>query len=324
MTEFSMSRINRIATFFLTLLLINCGAEAAKDESNIGYSRSAISYYGDKACRTLFVWMDRLDVNWTDDWGSESEWTLDVRVRSITYTPRTTLVGNLAVGSWSNDHIPNQTQTSYNPLGSFNFLVPMYGDMTTIFIESDGVERDNGIGGDPLPWGRVEPKDYRGWSTALLSNQYNTYNNGFNYTLYYKAYCWDQPNEWVFKSTFDQGFCLDVSGGRPVTGSGMIIWPCHGGENQRWYLTARNELRSVMDPNLCLDVNGGVAYRGARVQVWPCNGTLGQRWLRGPQGSWRSAANAEMCLDINGARVATGTNVQIWDCNYTSAQDWSN
>jgi hypothetical protein len=28
--------------------------------------------------------------------------------------------------------------------------------------------------------------------------------------------------------------CLDVNGGGTANGTGVILWSCHGGANQRW------------------------------------------------------------------------------------------
>lgn len=81
--------------------------------------------------------------------------------------------------------------------------------------------------------------------------------------------------------------CLDVTGFSKNDGARVIQWPCHGGDNQKWYLQRRGdnewEVRSVLSDK-CLDAhnpnNPAATLPPIRtpLQQWTCLGGKNQAW----------------------------------------------
>jgi hypothetical protein len=111
--------------------------------------------------------------------------------------------------------------------------------------------------------------------------------------------------------------CLDVNGVSQADGAIVQIWDCNGGSNQRWTLTASNQL--TVYGTKCLDVPGTSA--GTRTRILTCNGGTGQQWRVNPDGTIVGVGSG-LCLDVNGAGTANGTAVQLWTCNGGSNQSW--
>jgi hypothetical protein len=111
--------------------------------------------------------------------------------------------------------------------------------------------------------------------------------------------------------------CLDVTGNNPADGTPVILWPCHGGPNQKWTLT-KGQIVGLA--NKCLDVSGGSTANGARVILWPCHGGANQHW---------QVRNGEVlgivdkCLDVNGGNPADGTPIISWSCHGGTNQIWA-
>jgi Ricin-type beta-trefoil lectin domain len=73
-----------------------------------------------------------------------------------------------------------------------------------------------------------------------------------------------------------RGKCLDVAGGNPIDGTPIILWPCHGGQNQRWEITNNSEILGI--GLKCLDVRGGGSANGTPIILWPYHGGENQKW----------------------------------------------
>ncbi len=117
------------------------------------------------------------------------------------------------------------------------------------------------------------------------------------------------------------GRCLDVLGDVKTSGTAVVIYRCHGKENQAWTLTGARELR-VFDGALCLDVTGADTTSPASVQTHTCNGGANQRWQLHPDGTI-TGEQSGLCLDVSGARTADLTAVQLWTCNGHANQRWA-
>jgi hexosaminidase len=78
------------------------------------------------------------------------------------------------------------------------------------------------------------------------------------------------------------GEAMDVPGSATSTGTQLVIWAAHTGDNQRFVLTQNADgsytMRNVHS-GLCVDVNGGSAEAGAAVIQWTCHGGANQNWL---------------------------------------------
>ncbi|NJL27558.1 MAG: ricin-type beta-trefoil lectin domain protein [Thermoanaerobaculia bacterium] len=90
--------------------------------------------------------------------------------------------------------------------------------------------------------------------------------------------------------------CLDVRGGSTAEGADVILFRCHGGENQRWDLPVRGFTGEIVGVGgLCLDIRGRSATSraprcAAATAVRPSSGALGKTG-----GSWAPRGSASTC-----------------------------
>jgi hypothetical protein len=73
-----------------------------------------------------------------------------------------------------------------------------------------------------------------------------------------------------------QSVCLDAASGLGNPGDAVIVWPCHGGANQKWSTTGTGEIRGIN--NLCMDVWAELPNDGQPIVVWGCHGGANQKW----------------------------------------------
>ncbi|MEI6729117.1 MAG: ricin-type beta-trefoil lectin domain protein [bacterium] len=71
------------------------------------------------------------------------------------------------------------------------------------------------------------------------------------------------------------GFCLD--GVYSQAGNIPYIWPCHGGDNQKWDLTSAGQIKQATT-NLCIELNGYNSVDGAADALAVCDYSIKQRW----------------------------------------------
>lgn len=95
------------------------------------------------------------------------------------------------------------------------------------------------------------------------------------------------------------GKCLDGAGWGTANGTEVLLWDCHGGDNQIWILNGKGQLKN-RHAGRCLDAT--------RVQLRDCSGGPTQLWsltaqdeLRGPAGKCLAVAEP-----ANGARPSLG------------------
>eukprot|EP00486_Rosalina_sp_Unknown_P014234 CAMPEP_0201591572 /NCGR_PEP_ID=MMETSP0190_2-20130828/189710_1 /ASSEMBLY_ACC=CAM_ASM_000263 /TAXON_ID=37353 /ORGANISM="Rosalina sp." /LENGTH=446 /DNA_ID=CAMNT_0048049965 /DNA_START=450 /DNA_END=1790 /DNA_ORIENTATION=- len=80
-----------------------------------------------------------------------------------------------------------------------------------------------------------------------------------------------------------KGKCLDIYGpdyDSDKNGGKVQIWPCNGGNPQKWYYDMDTKEISNMKGK-CLDIYGpdyDSNKNGGKVQIWPCNGLDTQKW----------------------------------------------
>lgn len=119
------------------------------------------------------------------------------------------------------------------------------------------------------------------------------------------------------------GTCMDVAGGSREPGTPVTIWPCHGGDPQRFTLPAAGttgEIR-VYDGTLCLDDAGAQGQNGDAIIIWHCTGGQGQQWRHTAQGELRGIN--DRCIDVAGWNSAPGTRLLLWDCHGGENQRWT-
>jgi hypothetical protein len=115
------------------------------------------------------------------------------------------------------------------------------------------------------------------------------------------------------------GKCLDVAGGNPASGTGIILWDCHGGPNQRWTVNPNSTIVGLAGK--CLDVAGGNPASGTGIILWDCHGGPNQRWTVNPNSTIVGLAGK--CLDVAGGNPASGTGIILWDCHGGPNQRWA-
>ena len=127
---------------------------------------------------------------------------------------------------------------------------------------------------------------------------------------------WTLTNSGEIKSELN-GFCLDVEGANPNNGANVIMWPCHGEDNQKWTLTNSGEIKSELN-GFCLDVEGANPNNGANVIMWPCHGEDNQKWTLLDSNQISSNLN-DKCLSIEDAKKYKKANVEMLTCNAGSS-----
>jgi hypothetical protein len=80
-----------------------------------------------------------------------------------------------------------------------------------------------------------------------------------------------------------RGLCLDAFGGQGEDRDPIVIWPCHGGANQRWSATADGEIRGINGK--CVDVYEAGEEDGTPVILYSCHGGTNQQWETTGDGS---------------------------------------
>lgn len=73
---------------------------------------------------------------------------------------------------------------------------------------------------------------------------------------------------------------LDAEASGTSPGTRVIIWDCHGGQNQQWSINANGTITSARS-GLCLDAYNAGTGNGTQVVLWNCNGGANQRWALG-------------------------------------------
>ncbi|MGH3862432.1 MAG: RICIN domain-containing protein [Actinokineospora sp.] len=77
------------------------------------------------------------------------------------------------------------------------------------------------------------------------------------------------------------GKAMDVPGSSTATGTQLIVWAPHTGNNQRFVPTATGDgsytLKNVHN-GLCVDVSGGSTTAGAAIIQWTCTAAANQRF----------------------------------------------
>ncbi len=114
--------------------------------------------------------------------------------------------------------------------------------------------------------------------------------------------------------------CLDVHGGRiNDDGRNVIVWNCHGGANQKWWYTKKQEIK--VTGGKCLDVHRKENRNGANVVIWKCHGGANQRWQFDRFG--RIVGLGGRCLSLSGGRNKDGTSAIMWQCHNGKDQKWA-
>lgn len=115
--------------------------------------------------------------------------------------------------------------------------------------------------------------------------------------------------------------CIDAEGG-VRQGARLIVWDCHGGDNQRFTLSNGR----LMLGSFCVDAASGMGRNGDDIILWPCHGGANQRWeLKRPRrdmGAQIVGVNGR-CIDIYRGDSSRGAVLKLWDCHGGRNQAWA-
>lgn len=130
-----------------------------------------------------------------------------------------------------------------------------------------------------------------------------------------------KPNNQMLKSKRRDNFCLDVNNGTSNNGETILMWDCHGGNNQKWRLDEKSRLVAAHSGK-CLDVTGAQTGNGSRVIQWDCHDGDNQKWEYDAQGRLHPKHAQDKCLDISGDSNQNGANMIIHQCHDGNNQKW--
>ncbi|MEU9015043.1 ricin-type beta-trefoil lectin domain protein [Streptomyces sp. NPDC048479] len=71
------------------------------------------------------------------------------------------------------------------------------------------------------------------------------------------------------------GACLDVPQSNTANGTGVQLYPCHGGKNQQWTPGPMSRIEAL---GKCLDIRDGSTSDGTEVVLNDCNASASQMW----------------------------------------------
>jgi len=131
----------------------------------------------------------------------------------------------------------------------------------------------------------------------------------------------------------DNGLCMDVERHSQEEGANLIVYRCHGKDNQKFELRSSGADRSgdwfvaeSVDSGLCLDIKGKSKARGTQLIQWECKNSDNQRFdfrpssNRGNTGEIR-VKHSDLCLDA-GADKSRAKVTQA-SCTGSAQQQWT-
>ena len=104
--------------------------------------------------------------------------------------------------------------------------------------------------------------------------------------------------------------CLDSQTGK--SGDAVIIWPCHGGANQKWNVTSGGEI--ISSSGKCVDIANGNPSPGGRIILSDCDGRQSQQWAftRKPDRPEKCfGAIGPGCTGVANLKTPWGKNISI-------------
>lgn len=111
---------------------------------------------------------------------------------------------------------------------------------------------------------------------------------GFNAGNNQKFYISHIGNGWHRIQSVQSWKSLDVEGGYSRSGSNVIVWDSHNGDNQLWRFKPDGDgFRIQSKLGYYLDVDGGLSDDETNVQIWTSNGRSNQLWKLYKTSNWQ-------------------------------------
>ena len=112
--------------------------------------------------------------------------------------------------------------------------------------------------------------------------------------------------------------CIDVPGGRFVSGERLQMFTCNGTNAQTWTVKDR---RVQTGGNLCMDAQWAGTANGTAIQVVTCKGNAAQEFVLNEAGDLVNPASGR-CVDISAWNGNDGAALHLWDCVGGANQKW--
>lgn len=116
------------------------------------------------------------------------------------------------------------------------------------------------------------------------------------------------------------GKCLDVNGGDTKRGSRVVLFNCHDGLNQQWYVDSLGRIVNRLS-GLALDIRRSDKTNGAAVTLWTANGGRNQQWYVDSIGRINSRLNKKS-LTFDENNKGSVLPVYMWENFNSPAQRW--
>jgi hypothetical protein len=130
-------------------------------------------------------------------------------------------------------------------------------------------------------------------------------------------------SEMLVRTALNEQLCWDAKNDKAAGGTPLMLWKCHGKENQRWTFADQpggtNTLLGV--GGLCVDVKGHRAGDGTPLQLWPCTNQSNQQFRHNSDGRIVETQTGK-CLTAKAA--ADNTPITIDECDVNNGgQVWT-
>jgi hypothetical protein len=126
-----------------------------------------------------------------------------------------------------------------------------------------------------------------------------------------------------FESQSARGMCMDAEGDHKVDGDKVMMYKCHGKENQRWTVTTDENGQSAIvgTGGFCLDVRGTHSFKdGTPVQLWKCHFGNNQRFTISGDGQIREVQSGKCLLATH---EHDGASIVLDECNHWKHEKWA-
>lgn len=109
--------------------------------------------------------------------------------------------------------------------------------------------------------------------------------------------------------------CIDLNASNGVD---VILWECHGGQNQKWSMDANGLIRSKVDMNKCITVQG--LNDSTKIVLQTCENNDGyHKWEHNLNGALALIGHSNKVIDVANSDQQT---LWIWEWNTLLDKRW--